>query len=215
MSQLRQIATAFRLLRENNPRAIAVLAAVSLGVLAVFIVLGVLVGPLALWLPLGVMSALLAAVIIFGRSFQRFQISQIEGQPGAAAAVLQNMRGSWEVKPAVAFNRREDMVHLAVGRPGVVLVAEGSSSARLKQLLAKESRRYERAAGDLPVHTVIIGEKEGEVALGDLGVHVTKLGVVMKAKEVGPVFTKLDALGATQPPMPKGPQMRRAPKKYR
>ena len=45
--------------------------------------------------------------------------------------------------------------------------------------------------------------------------HMTRLPRALKAKEVGPLHRKLSALKASAPPMPKGPQMRRAPKKYR
>jgi hypothetical protein len=125
------------------------------------------------------------------------------------------MRGAWEVTPAVAFNRRQDMIHLAVGTPGVVLVAEGSSPARLKQLMAKERRRFDRATGDTAVSEVFVGAGEDQVELQKLAMHMARLPRDIKAKEVGPLHRKLEALKVSAPPTPKGPQMRRAPKKYR
>lgn len=215
MDQIKQLAATFKIVRANDPSLVpTMLGAVAL-VLVVFGLLGVLVGPLWLWIPVGVLAVLLAAVIVLGRKTQAYSLGAIEGQPGAAAAVLQNMRGPWEVTPAVAFNRREDMVHLVVGRPGVVLVAEGTSPARLRQLLAKERRRFERAAGEVAVQEVVVGSGEDEVDLGGLALHMTRLPRSIKAKEVGPLNRKLSALKASAPPMPKGPQMRRAPKKYR
>ena len=86
-------------------------------------------------------------MMLFGRFAQSAQYSAIEGQPGAAAAILQSMRGDWTVTPAVSANRNMDVVHRAVGRPGVVLVGEGSPS-RLPSLLAAEKKRISRVAYD-------------------------------------------------------------------
>jgi hypothetical protein len=35
----------------------------------------------------------------------------VEGQLGAAAAILNNMRGDWRVTPAIGFTRDQDLVH--------------------------------------------------------------------------------------------------------
>ena len=94
--------------------------------IAVFVVVGLLTGLVVLLAPLGVLAGLMAAMIVFGRFAQSAQYAAIEGQPGAAAAILQSMRGGWTVTPAVAANRNMDVVHRAVGKPGVVLVGEGS-----------------------------------------------------------------------------------------
>src|SRR5690606_19229245 len=110
--------------------------------------------------------------------------------------------------------RREDLIHLVVGRPGVVLVAEGSSPARVRQLLAKERRRVMRAAGDVPVTEVIVGDGEGMVSLKQLALHMARLPRAIKPREVGPLDRKMSALKAQEPPLPKGP-MPRAPKKMR
>jgi hypothetical protein len=215
MDQIKQLVATFKVVRAGDPSLVPTLAGGVAAAVVVTVLLGVLVGPLWLWLPVGVLAALLVAMIVLGRKTQSFSLAAIAGQPGAAAAVLQNMRGPWEVTPAVAFNRREDMIHLVVGRPGVVLVAEGTSPARLRQLLATERRRFERAAGEVQVQEVVVGEGEGAVELGRLALHMARLPRTMKAKDVGPLNRKLSALKASAPPMPKGPQMRRAPKKYR
>src|SRR6266700_707543 len=67
---------------------------------------------------------------------------------GAAAAVLQNLRGNWSVTPAVSGNRSMDLVHRAVGRPGVLLISEGPSS-RVSALLGAEKKRLARAAHEV------------------------------------------------------------------
>lgn len=215
MGQIKQIIQTFNITRQHDSSLVPqTIIGVGLAVV-VAILLGIFLGPLWLWLPVGLLLAVAVFLIILGRKAQAASIAAIEGQPGAAAAVLQQMRGAWEITPGVAFNRREDMVHLAVGTPGVVLVGEGSSPARLKQLMTKERRRFERAAGEVSVSEVMVGTGEGQVELSSLALHMAKLPRTIKAKEVGPLNRKLSALKASAPPMPKGPQARRAPKKYR
>lgn len=215
MNQIKQLVATFKVVRGNDPSLVPTMAAAVGVILLVFGLLAVFVGPAWLFVLLGIVIAVLVAAVVLGRKAQAYQLASIEGQPGAAAAVLQNMRGAWEVTPAVAFNRRQDMIHLAVGTPGVVLVAEGSSPARLKQLMAKERRRFDRAAGDVEVSEVFVGTGQDQVELQKLATHMAKLPRSIKAKEVGPLHRRLEALKASAPPTPKGPQMRRAPKKYR
>lgn len=52
-------------------------------------------------------------------------LRKAEGQTGAAAWALENMRGKWRVTPGVGVNGHFDAVHRVIGRPGVILVAEG------------------------------------------------------------------------------------------
>jgi hypothetical protein len=215
VKQIKQLVATFNIVRAHDPKLVPWMIGAALVPLLLIGGLGVLVGPLWLWTPLAIIGSLLGAAIVLGRRAQAASLAAIAGQPGAAAAVLQNMRGAWEVTPAVAFNRREDLIHLVVGRPGVTLVAEGTSAARVKQLLAKERRRFERAAGEIPVQEIVVGDADDEIALDKLAMHMAKMPRAIKAKDVGPLHRKLSALKASAPPMPKGPQMRRAPKKYR
>ena len=133
------------LVRKANPRAMPIVIGSGVGTLVIFVVIGLLIGPAALLIPLGVLLGVLVSTILFGRFAQSAQYSAIEGQPGAAAAVLENMRGNWTVTPAIAANRNMDVVHRAVGRPGVILVGEGSPT-RLASLLAAEKKRVARVA---------------------------------------------------------------------
>jgi len=134
--RLKQIRVVAGLIRKSNPKAMPIIIGSGLGVLVILVVVGLLTGLAAFLIPLGVLLGLLVALILFGRFAQAAQYSAIEGQPGAAAAVLQNLRGNWTVTPAVGANRNMDVVHRAVGRPGVILVGEGSPN-RLASLLAR------------------------------------------------------------------------------
>src|SRR5258708_5372151 len=123
------------LVNQQNRKAIPIIVGSAVGIIVVLVLVGLFTGTAAFLIPLGVLLGLLAAMILFGRFAQRAQFSAIEGQPGAAAAVLQSMRGNWTVTPAVSANRNMDVVHRAVGRPGGILVREGSPH-RLARLMA-------------------------------------------------------------------------------
>jgi hypothetical protein len=208
-ARLSQIRLAFSKTREIDPQLVPRIVGIPLAVLAVCLLIGIFVpfGGLGVWIPLGIAFALMAAMIVFGRRLSKAQIGMIEGQPGAAAAVLQQMRGMWTVTPAVAFTRNQDFVHRVVGRPGVILVGEGAP-ARVATLLKQEQRKVSRVAGEAPVHTISVGEKDDQVALGQLQASVMKLPRKLKPREVGTLEQRLGALRDTQLPMPKGPMPR-------
>lgn len=155
---------------------------------------------------LGVVLGLLVAFIIFGRRAQKTVWRQAEGQRGAAAWALENMRGKWRVKPAVAGNGHFDAVHRVIGRPGVIFVAEGVPT-RVKQLLAQEKKRTARLIGDVPIYDVVIGTGEGEVPLPKLERHLNRLPANINVKQMDILESKLEALGSRMGPaaMPKGP----------
>lgn len=195
---------AFRMTREVDDRLVLYLS-LSAGLsLALMVGLGFALGRPILFAALGVMLALLVALSVFGRRAQSAQLSVMEGQPGAAAAVLNQMRGQWFVTPAIAVTRKQELVHRVVGRPGIILVAEGDSSAKLKQLLGQEKKKVERVAGDVPVHTVAVGHGPKEVQLSKLQWHVTKLPGHLKKREVPRLHRKLAPLDKGNIPMPKG-----------
>src|SRR6202034_1565084 len=87
--------------------------------------------------PLGVVLGALVAFIIFGRRAQRSVYSKADGQTGAAAWALDNMRGQWSVTPGVAATGHLDAFHRVLGRPRVILVTEVWAS-RVNPLLAQE-----------------------------------------------------------------------------
>jgi hypothetical protein len=174
-------------------------------VLVVLVVVGILIGhPIYLSI-LAVLGGVLTGTTIFGRRATSSMYAQVEGQPGAAASVLQTVRGDWRVTPAVAFNRNMDLVHRVVGRAGVVLVGEGNSPAQLRQLMADQKRRVGRVAPDTPVYEVIVGDGEGQVPIRKLQQHLMKLPRNVGGKEISGLENRMRALGGTSMPMPKGP----------
>ena len=169
--QIRMIAG---LVNKANPKALPIVFGAALGTIAVLVIIGLLTGLALLLIPLGVLLGVLVGMILFGRFAQAAQYSAIEGQPGAAAAVLENMRGNWTVTPAIAANRNMDVVHRTVGRPGVVLVGEGSPN-RLASLMAAEKKRVARVAYEVPIFEFQVGNEEGQIPLGRLQSRMAEL----------------------------------------
>ena len=213
--RIKQIRMVAGLVHKANPRALPIVIGSGLGVLIVLVVVGLLTGLAGYLIPLGVLGGVLVSVFLFGRFAQSTQYSTIEGQPGAAAAVLQSMRGSWTVTPAIAANRNMDVVHRAVGRPGVVLVGEGSPN-RLPSLLSAEKKRVTRVAFDVPVFDFQVGDGEGQVPLRQLQKKIMKLPRDLKGPQVADLNFRLKALPQTlqapKGPMPRGARQPKAPR---
>lgn len=201
--RLKQIKMVAGLINKSNPKAMPITIGSGLGVLVVLVVVGLLTGLAAFLIPLGVLLGLLVAMILFGRYSQAAQFSAIEGQPGAAAAVLQNMRGNWTVTPGIAGNRNMDIVHRAVGRPGVILIGEGSPN-RLASLLSAEKKRVARVAYEVPIYEFVIGDGEGQVPISKLQRKIMRLPRQLKPAAVSDVNHRLKALQPTLQ-APKGP----------
>ncbi|MFF8605048.1 DUF4191 domain-containing protein [Streptomyces sp. NPDC015346] len=204
--RLKQIALTYKMTRKADPKVGLVVAGVGIVVLGVLLAIGFLIGhPVYLGI-LGFILALLAMAIIFGRRAERAAFGQMEGQPGAAAAVLQNVGRGWTTTPAVAMNKNQDVVHRAVGRAGIVLVAEGNPN-RVRTLLAAEKKRMARIVMDVPVHDIIVGNGEGQVPLKKVRTTMLKLPRVLSGPQVTAANDRLRALGdlMSNMPLPKGP----------
>ncbi len=190
--------------RKADPKLPLIVLGPALLVLAVLVVVGILIGHPVYLSILGVLGALFTGMAIFGRRATASMYAQVEGQPGAAASVLQTLRGDWRTTPAVAFNRNMDLVHRVIGRPGVVLVAEGNTT-QLRQLITDQKRRVGRVAPDTPIYEVLVGDGEGQVPLRKLQQHVMRLPRNISRKEIPGLEGRMKALGGTNVPMPKGP----------
>jgi hypothetical protein len=206
--RLRQIRRVYTITRKSDRWIGLILLGVFLlaGAVAFAALFLIVPGSWALTLVPSVMVGVLAALIVFGRRAQKAQYAQIEGQPGAAAAALGQLRRGWQVEPGIAFNKNRDLVHRVVGPPGIVLVGEGNPT-RLKSLLATERRKHERVASETPIFEVVSGDSAGAVPVPKLSRHVTKLGRNIRPADMTDVLQRLKALDATRSPLPipKGP----------
>ncbi|MFX4294075.1 DUF4191 domain-containing protein [Streptomyces bohaiensis] len=204
--RLRQIGLTYKMTRRSDRWIGWVIGGVFLGTFGVVLAIGFLIGhPVYLGI-LGFLVALLATAIIFGRRAERAAYGQMEGQPGAAAAVLENIKRGFVITPAVAINRSQDVVHRAVGKCGIVLVAEGNPN-RVKGLLAAEKRKMARVVTDVPVHDIMVGREEGQVPLGKLRSKLMKLPRVLPGARITEINDRLRAMGDLMKnmPVPKGP----------
>ncbi|MFN8146723.1 MAG: DUF4191 domain-containing protein [Candidatus Nanopelagicales bacterium] len=203
--RIAQIRETYKLTRKADPRIGWILLGIFVGVLAIFVVLGLLLKQsLFFWVFIGIMFAILAVTFVFGRRAEKAAYAQVEGQPGAAASVLNALRSGWFTTPAVAVTKNQDFVHRVIGRPGVVLVSEAPPS-RAAQLLANEKKRTARFVGETPIYEIQAGDGEGQVPLRKLQGAVMKLPRNLKPAEVSTLRKRLDALTATPLPIPKGP----------
>jgi len=207
--RLAQIRSAYTMTRKVDPAVGWVTAATAFLVLAVAVAIGFLIGhPVYLGI-MGLMVAVLAATIVFGRRAEKAAFSQVDGQPGAAAAALNMLRKGWTVTPAVAMSRNQDIVHRVVGRAGVVLVGEGSP-ARVQALIVTEKKKVARFVPDVPIYDVQAGNEPGQIRLRKLNNHLMKLPRNLKQPQVIEVNRRLKALGSMNLPIPKGPMPRSA-----
>lgn len=203
-----QLWQAFQLQRKEDTRLLPYMIGAFVLVVAASVALGVSGGgsAMAMMIPLGVVLGALVAFVIFGRRAQRSVYRKAEGQAGAAAWALDNLRGKWRVTPGVATTGQFDAVHRVIGRPGVIFVAEGSP-ARTKPLLAQEKKRTARLVGDVPIYDVVVGHGDGEVPLSKLERFLTKLPANITVKQMDSLESRLVALGSRTgtAAMPKGP----------
>jgi len=209
----RRITTGYSAFAQNFGMTRKVYPMLPFEMLGLFI-LGLIVFGLPVYLILGLVSAILigtlggliAVVFWFSRRAMRAAYSQIEGQPGAAGAVIGSLRGGWLVTPGVAATKQQDLVTRVVGKPGVILIGEGSPS-RVEHLLANERKKTARWLPDTPIYDMQVGVEAGQIRLNKLGKELSRLPRNLKGGEVTAVRRRLDALGsaADQMPIPKGP----------
>ena len=209
--QFKQLIQAYKLTYARDRQLPLWMALAFVGAAAVIFLVTLLAGiALFVGIPLAVIFGVLALMLVFGRRAQKAAFGQVEGQPGAAGWVLGNMRGDWRVTQGVQVTSQLDAVHRVLGRPGVVLVGEGSPQ-RVRPLLAQEKKRVARIVGDTPIYDVILGDGEGEVPIRRLNNHLVKLPRNLSQAQVNALEKRMAALGGTKAaPLPKGPMPTRA-----
>jgi hypothetical protein len=204
-----QIWQAFQIQRKEDTWLLPLMIGAFVLIVAAAVTLGIFSDSTFALVTLSLLSLMLGplvAFLIFGRRAQKSVYRKAEGQTGAAAWALENLRGKWRVTPGIAATGHFDAVHRVIGRPGVIFIGEGSST-RVKPLLAQEKKRTARLIGDVPIYDIVVGNGEGEVPLAKLERHLTKLPANITVKQMDSLESKLAALGSRMGPaaMPKGP----------
>jgi Domain of unknown function (DUF4191) len=175
------------------------------------VVLGIVLGDgnaftITLWVISGVLLGLLLVLIVLGRRAERAAYSQIEGQPGAVGAVLRSsLRRGWRGSemPVAVNPKTQDAVYRAVGRAGVVLIAEGPKG-RTSRMLEDEKRKVARVLPNVPVSSFQVGPDKDAVKLHQINKRLGGFKKTLTRAEVVAVSNRLDSLSSNKLPIPKG-----------
>ena len=200
-TRIKQIGMVFTFTAKRDKLFVPLVATAVL-VPLVAVTVAMLLGVSWIWLPIAIMIALLGTLIVLNLRSQKAMMREAEGQPGAAASIIENMRGDWRVTPALASTTQFDMVHLVIGRPGVILIGEGSVN-RVRGLINQEKRRLLKVIGSADLRDYMIGNDEGQLPLAKVRTTLMKLPRTITAKDVNALDKRLKALSA-RPQMPKG-----------
>ncbi|KGM19129.1 MULTISPECIES: DUF4191 domain-containing protein [Corynebacterium] len=209
--QYSQMWQAFKIQRERDKKLVPLMLVAFLVPIVVLLLLSIVFGWWWLNLILGILLGAVLAMVVFSRRLQSGVYDQIEGETGAAAWALQNMRDGvgmkWITEPGIASNTHMDAVHRVVGTPGVVLVGEGAPH-RLKPMMAQEKKKLARIVGKTPIYEVIVGDGEGQVPVKKLQNHMMRMPRNIKKNEVEALNSRVESiskLNSPQSALPKGP----------
>lgn len=200
IGRIKQIGLVFSFTAKRDKLFVPLVSAAVALAIAVTAVLVVFLGPL--FIAVGVMLVLLAVLIVLNLRANKAMMNEAEGQPGAAASIVENMRGDFRVTPALASTTQFDFVHLVICRGGVVLLGEGNPS-RVRGLISQERKRLSKVIGSADLRDFMVGPNEGEVPIQKLRMTLMKLPRTLAAKDVNALDKRLKALTA-RPQMPKG-----------
>jgi hypothetical protein len=209
--RLKQLWTVLRMTLREDPSSrlwlsLSVLGPIALGIAAAFIWSSGNVFGIILWILIGVLAGALTFLIVFGRLAEKAAYSQIEGQPGAVSALLRSsLRRGWRASemPVAVNPKSQDAVYRAIGRPGVVLIAEGART-RMTRLIDEERRKVSRVAPSVPIHVIHVGTDAESVRLYRLNRALGGLKKSISKAEVVAVANRLESIGTAKLPIPKG-----------
>jgi hypothetical protein len=217
--RFKQFGYAYKVTKDVDPKLTVAMLSWGLGSAVVAFALIYLVFSGSVF---GIVTAAVFAVLLGGlvtlstlsRRVQRSAYRRIDGQPGAAAAVLeQSLKRGWSMTPAVQFNKQQDLVHRLIGRAGIVLVGEGDPT-RIAQLVTTERKAISRYLGpDVEVESVIVGDAAGQIPLSKLAQTLTRRGLRGRSKltglQVAEYSKRLAAINSgPMASVPKGPMPR-------
>lgn len=203
--RLKQLGQVFKMTRRNDPMVVWLMLLAFLGTVAVGLLIGLLINNWVTLLLISIPLGLLAATLILSRRAERAAFAQLEGRPGAVGAAMSVLRRGWILKdqPVAISPKTQDLVFMAIGRAGVVLVTEGPT-ARVRPLADAERRRMSRVLPNVPIKVLNAGSGEGQIALGDVAKKMKKLPKTLNKQEVHAVDLRLATLGTAKLPIPKG-----------
>jgi hypothetical protein len=218
--RLKQMWQVFQMTRRYDGTVVLYLLLALLAPIGAGIVLAILFGdnnPVLwiLYIVAGTLAGVLLLLVVLGRRAEKAAFSQIEGQAGAVGAVLKSsLRRSWTGNEIpINFNKTQDAVYRAVGRGGVALIGEGPRS-RTQPMLDKERANVRRILPEVPVHLIYVGPDPDSTLLHRIVPTLARYKRVLTKNEIQQVSNRLQSLGKSGLPIPKGidPNRVRAPR---
>ena len=202
-SQISVLKGALGLVRREKPIAFAWGGLIFVSCIALGWLAGSGLGQPIYFAILGAPLGLLGAFFTLTRFANAAAFSAIEGDIGAGASVLMSIRKGFTTTPAVNVSKNQDMVHRTVGRPGIIVVGEGSPNVR--QLMQDEKKKMERFLPGVPVHEIYIGNNAGATPIRKLERSLKKLPNKLTKSQLREVRNRLKGVGGMNLPIPKGP----------
>lgn len=211
-----QIREIFRMTREAKPALPWIMLGIVLGSGALGFGIGWLLKNWITFLIIGLVVGLMLAMLYMSRSGEKVAFQKIEGRPGAAGAAMSILRRGWILKeePVAVSPRTQDLVFMAIGRPGIVLVTEGPNG-RVRSLVEGVRRDVERAVRGVPVTIVNAGSGKNQTPLPEVSKTMKSLPKAISRQEVRAVDQRLSTLRLSKPPIPKGMDPNRPPRMSR
>lgn len=209
MGRLRQIREAYKMTHEYDPALPWLLAGAFVLPVVILLVIGLLapvgVAMTIILVVLGISLGLLAATFMLTQRTKRATYKRYEGEAGSAEVALNLLGKKWTSAPALTANKHKDVIHRTVSRSGIFLIGEGDPN-RVATMLLKEQRQHEKFT-EAPVHTVIVGSRDGQIPLNKLSGHLKKQPKLIEKYDLDQTIKRLQAIDNTRQrmPLPKGP----------
>ena len=208
--KIRQLFQVYKLTAKSDKNfvlagVLAFIAPLAIGTLAIVLFFTDSLLTIFLWSITTVLFAFLLSLSVLSRRAERAAFMRIAGQPGAVAAVINATlkRGYSSSEMPVAIDpKSKDAVYRAVGKAGVVLIAEGNSS-RVRQLIEDEKRKVSRAIPGVETPVVWVNQDPASTQLHNLTKTIYKLKKTLTRAEISVVNKRLGGLGLNIP-IPKG-----------
>jgi hypothetical protein len=212
--RLKTMWSIFKMTREHDKLALPLMLLAFFGPIIIATVLAIVFRQdvlfLILWIVSGVLIGLMLMMMTLTWRAEKIAFAQIEGRPGAVGSVLKSgLRGNWTTSemPVAVNPKTQDAVYRAVGKPGVVLIAEGPRQ-RVARILGEEQRKVKRIVPNVPIHVIEIGP-DSPLELRKLVKTMRRLKNTLARAEVMAVANRLTSLGQSSLPIPKGIDPRR------
>lgn len=202
-SQMSVLKGALGLVRREKPIAFAWGGLIFVSCIALGWLAGSGLGQPIYFAILGAPLGLLGAFFTLTRFANAAAFSAIEGDIGAGASVLMSIRKGFTTTPAVNVSKNQDMVHRTVGRPGIIVVGEGSPNVR--QLMQDEKKKMERFLPGVPIHEIYVGNNASATPIRKLEKSLKKLPNTLSKSQLREVRNRLKGVGGMNLPIPKGP----------